>query len=253
MTNFVDGVAMALPWAGGLVPATLTYKNLVDAGLEPWQALVVAAVVEGMGFVAVTTVIDLYEEDGGAAVWIALGGACVYLAAVLVINTALDQEASGAQIITGGLLSTFGVLGGVMVALRNQLGKRRAAVAVSEAQGRVEQERLDALRVESERQLVEHERAMQAEELRLRHELAVRKLEAESAVKMEKVRAVQTQSAPSVPAVAAQSEAVRMMVRCTEPGCGMEYAAIGGKGGHYKKWHPRAAHEGVLQGGNDAS
>ncbi len=27
------------------------------------------------------------------------------------------------------------------------------------------------------------------------------------------------------------------MVQCTEPGCGMQYAARGGKGGHYKKWH----------------
>jgi uncharacterized membrane protein len=206
MTNFVDGVAMALPWAGGLVPATLTYQNLQVAGLEWWQAGVVAAVVEGMGFVTVTTVIDIYEHNRAeqavaqenswngsrpvfdGAFWIALGGAALYLLAVLVINTVLDGAASPAKLVTGGLLSTFGVLGGAMVALRNQLTKRRDALALAEsrkrqaeadreAHARGERERQAQLQNEREREALAHQRALQAEELRMKHELNLRKLE----------------------------------------------------------------------------
>lgn len=44
---------------------------------------------------------------------------------------------------------------------------------------------------------------------------------------------------PAAQAVAnaSQSAPERKMVRCTEPGCGMEYAWPNGKGAHYKKHH----------------
>lgn len=45
------------------------------------------------------------------------------------------------------------------------------------------------------------------------------------------------QNAPQVDGTAAQSVPERKMVRCTEPGCGMEYAWPNGKGAHYKKHH----------------
>jgi hypothetical protein len=40
---------------------------------------------------------------------------------------------------------------------------------------------------------------------------------------------------------APKSEPKNAVVRCTEPGCGKEYATKGGKGGHYKKWHKHPA------------
>jgi len=185
MANFTDGVAMVLPWAGGLVPATLTYQNLQTAGLEWWQAAVVAGVVEGMGFVAVTTVIDVYEHNRSeqatvkaitwntgsgsvlnGAFWIAIGGTVLYLVAVLVINMALDPAASGAKVATGGLLSTFGVLGGVMVALRNQLGQRR------EERARQNQIHLD--REQADREFTQK---VKLEKLHLEQEFKLKKLE----------------------------------------------------------------------------
>lgn len=42
---------------------------------------------------------------------------------------------------------------------------------------------------------------------------------------------------PQPGAPAAQSKPERRMVRCTEPGCGIEYAWPNGKGAHYKKHH----------------
>jgi hypothetical protein len=256
-----------------LVPATLTYNNLVVSGVEPWQAMIVAGVVEGLGFVAVTTVIDFYEHsrveqarvrvdawnaprpvvDG--SLWIALGGALLYWVAVFVINTFLDAQASPAKMVTGGILSTFGILGGVMVALRNQLSKRRQAVELADsrkrqadadarAQAERERERVRVLQAEKDRQELEFQRALQADQLRMAHALEMARLEAESARKLEKVRAVRVHSAVvalDVPAADAQSAPVRAMVQCSEPGCGMEYAAVGGKGGHYKKWHLQGA------------
>ena len=187
--------------------------------------------------------------------WIALGGAGLYLAAVVVINVWLDPSASTAKMITGGILSTFGVLGGVMVALRNQLSKRRLAVELAESRKRQsdadarvgaerERERVRLLQAEKDRQELEFQRAMQTDQLRMAHELEMARQEAESARKLERVRAVRAHSAPVapvVPAVDAQSATVRAMVQCSETGCGMEYAAVGGKGGHYKKWHLHGA------------
>lgn len=252
MANIVDGVALVMPWAGGLVPATLTYNNLVISGIDGWQALIVAGVVEGLGFVAVTTVIDFYEHnhtrahvDADGMFWIALGGAGLYWLAVFVINTFLDPAATAAKMITGGILSTFGVLGGVMVALRNQLGKRRQALELAESRARMERTRLSAADAEKGRMELEFDQKLKAEQLRFSHELEMEKQAAESARKLEKVRALQAQTAPILPAVQAQSEVVRRMVQCSEPGCGMQYAAVGGKGGHYKKWHLQAVNGGV--------
>lgn len=226
MTNFVDGVAMTLPWAGGLVPATLTYQNLYASGYEWWQAGIVAGIVEGMGFVSVTTVIDIYEHGRaeqaaaaeiswnkpdtlGGSFWIALGGAVLYLVAVLVINTVLDGNSSPAKMLTGGLLSTFGVLGGVMVALRNQLSKQRAAKELAESRKRQDEadqkerdraarDRQMQLQNDREREALEHQRKMQDEELRMKHELNLKKLEEKSRKdtgKLHKVSETSTDSA----------------------------------------------------------
>ena len=64
----------------------------------------------------------------------------------------------------------------------------------------------------------------------------------------------QTATQPAEPAPATAKSAGRKFaqpakVRCTEPGCGMEYAAVGGKGGHYKKHHaPIAIDKSLLIG-----
>ena len=55
--------------------------------------------------------------------------------------------------------------------------------------------------------------------------------------------------APATAKSAPKSKRTPAKVRCTESGCGMEYAAVGGKGGHYKKHHaPIAIDKSLLIG-----
>ena len=134
--NTVDLIAGVMPWGGSLVPATITFNNVQkNLGMTFGEALIIGAVVEGMGFVTVTTALDLYElsqaergEDTtrrGVSFWVAVGGVVCYILVVELVNAVLG-DGEPWQKVTMGLLSVFGLLGGLMVALRNQLSKRRA-------------------------------------------------------------------------------------------------------------------------------
>lgn len=190
MPNIVDIVAGATPWAGSLVPATITYQSVrTNLGFDVPEALIIGLVVEGLGFVTVTTAIDLWEQrqeelvDGQArpvaSFWIAVGGVVVYILVVELVNAVLGDGDIG-QKVTMGLLSTFGLLGGLMVALRNQLGKRRAALADARDQEATERAKAVELQAEIEREEREHEWKIKEEKLRLAHELKVKKLELSS-------------------------------------------------------------------------
>jgi hypothetical protein len=213
----VDFVANIMPWAGSLIPATLTVLNLMrNLKFELLPALLIGAVIEGIGFVSVTTAIDLYElrraehesqratswaapvkMDG--AFWVAVGGAAVYLVAVLSINAILDDGDIWRKV-TLALLSLFGVIGGVNVALRNQLHKRRVAFAKiqddaaerqasAERDAQSERERQASIELEREREQRAHAYAMEQERVRLEHETEMAKLEADNLRKLEKARA----------------------------------------------------------------
>jgi hypothetical protein len=215
--GFVDRVTNITPWAGSLVPTTLTVVNLQkNMGLELVPALLIGAVVEAVGFVAITTAVDLYElakaeqvlkpangwsvkEELDQTFWVSVGAAGAYLVAVLLVNAILDPG-DIAHKITLGLLSIFGVLGGLLVGLRNHLGKRaehlhkageRQMIAEDEAkrQARADHERLFNLQVEREREERESARRLQEEKLRLEHEEKLAKIEAESRRKLAKVEA----------------------------------------------------------------
>lgn len=219
--NITNTVANILPWAGGLVPATLTFQKLVKTGLEPWQAFLVAAVVEGMGFVATNTTVDFYEQarsmrtthqdqwqsapvlvlDG--AFWLSVAVTVVYLVAVVLIVVLLDPLASLTERGVGGILSTFGVLGGVMVALRNQLGERRKMAAQQTArdfdlqqkrehQAANELARLQQAQADREREAREHAYALEVAEAQHRHELEFERQRAADARKLEKVSAAKS-------------------------------------------------------------
>lgn len=199
MPNIVDLVAGTMPWAGSLVPATITFQNLRNnMEMELVPALIISGVVEGMGFVTVATALDLYEqrqaelgEDGqarpGASMWVAVGGVVVYIVVVELVNAILS-DGDLAHKATMGLLSTFGVLGGLMVALRNQLGKRRTALnearvkreqaaQTKREQDQAEKDRLLALEETVKAEEREFERKMKEEKLRLAHELKIKKME----------------------------------------------------------------------------
>jgi hypothetical protein len=87
-----------------------------------------------------------------------------------------------------------------MVALRNQLGKRRTALDLAESRKRQaeadatdqaerERERIRSLQAEKDSQELEFQRALQADQLRMNHELEMAKQEAESLRRLEKTRA----------------------------------------------------------------
>jgi hypothetical protein len=69
--------------------------------------------------------------------------------------------------------------------------------------------------------------------------VAVGGLAAVLGAKSEAVRQVTPAQKAPVVVSAPKSTPKIATVQCTEPGCKMEYAAKGGKGGHYKKWHPK--------------
>lgn len=233
--GFVDHVTNITPWAGSLVPTTLTVVNLQkNMGLELLPALLIGAVVEAVGFVAITTAVDLYElakaeqalkpangwamkRDGlDQTFWVSVGAAGAYLVAVLLVNAILDPG-DIAHKLTFGLLSIFGVLGGLLVGLRNHLGKRSAHLqeagerqvqAEDEAkrQARADHERLFNLQVEREREERESARRLQEEKLRLEHEEKLAKIEAESRRKLAQVEAeirravsAELESIPEIP------------------------------------------------------
>lgn len=189
MANIVDIVAGVMPWAGSLVPATITYRNVqVNLGFEPVEALIVGIVVEGLGFVTITTVLDLYEhrqdelregsgpQRSNGTIWVAVGGVVVYIAVVELVNAVLSGGDPATKL-TMALLSLFGLLGGLMVALRNQLMKRRAALRDQQARETAERARAADLQAQIDREERGHQHRLQEERLRLAHELKLKKLE----------------------------------------------------------------------------
>lgn len=215
MPNYVDVVANVMPWAGSLIPATLTFENVQrNLGFETGPALVIAGVVEGLGFVTVTTALDLYElrqaevkanphpglppnwgtnlgegeRGGNGAFWISVAGAAAYLIVVLMINSILDGGDTWHKI-TLGLLSTFGVLGGLMVALRKHLAERLNELKVASAKWEAQREEIRLREEEQAREARERAYQMEQERLRLEHELRMEKAKAESLRKLEKAKA----------------------------------------------------------------
>lgn len=174
--SWVDRVANIMPWAGSAIPAVMTYQSVQGLGFEIWQAAIIGGVVEGLGFVTVTTTVDIYEANqvrksstwdnqADGTFFVSLGATGVYALVVVLINAFL-HEGSMEQKITLALLSLFGLLGGLMVALRNQLGKRLTALETTKAAQ-------EADKAEAQRQAKEREqREWEAQQAREREERA---------------------------------------------------------------------------------
>lgn len=195
--NFVDFVASGLPGLASLVPAIMTVKNAHQVlGFEVWQAWVIGVVAEGLGFATVTTTLDVFEQDQVGVTdgkprltwrfWVSAGGTLVYLLVMLLVNSFLDPG-SMLRKVALGLLAILAVVGGLMVAVRNQLKKHRAALAVVEGEAKAERERQIALQLQRDQDEIAHNRRLQDEEiaharflkdeeLKRQHELKVLKL-----------------------------------------------------------------------------
>jgi hypothetical protein len=183
MNKIVDIVAFAMPWSGSLVPAIMTYRNAQkNLGFQPFEAIVIGVVVEGIGFVSITTALDYYEQniaDGKSQdgqFWVAVGGAAMYVIVILLVNAILDGG-SILQKIAMGLLSMMAVVGGLMVALRNQLGKRRELKAQMEADEKAAKEKLEADEIEKreKEQMLNFQR--EQDEINFQRKLMEQKLE----------------------------------------------------------------------------
>jgi hypothetical protein len=198
--TFIDRLALWLPGLGGLVPATLSFIHL-----EPrygwFPAGVVAAIVELVGFVTIATALDIWElnQDRMAETskhWgvtmppldgqfsAAMAGVILYLVVVVSVNAILDSSSDVWLKITNGLLSTFGLLGGLMLALRNQLGKQRIELAQARSRAEQTDEQARAFQERLALDKIEHDRRMEQERLRLEHDENIRRMEEESRRKL---------------------------------------------------------------------
>lgn len=197
--NYVDAIAGVMPWAGSLIPATLTYEHArSNLGMEVAPALLIAGVVEGIGFVAITTALDLYElrqserrvgvPGDTKSFWVTVIAGVVYLGVVILINAILGSG-SVTEKITLGLLSTFGVLGGLLVALRKHLSERLAALLKVQSGNREQAAQAQARQEEIEREEREFARKLEEERLRQEHELRMAHQQAEDLRKLERERA----------------------------------------------------------------
>lgn len=176
--NAVDTVAMTLPFAGSLIPAIMTFESTTRyLGFAPLEGGVIGVVVAGLGFTAITTALDVLEDLGPKSKQFvaALCGTLVYLIAVLVVNAILG-DADLVKKVALSLLALLAEVGGLMVGIRNQLGKFRAAKALADAQKLADEQNAKALKdaaAQDERdyqrklngEALENQRKIQAEEL----------------------------------------------------------------------------------------
>lgn len=204
MKTIVDVIANVMPLAGSAIPAVMTYESVQRLGFEPWQSFVIAGVVEALGFVTVTTSVDIYEANQDQGVdqndkifLVSLVASLIYATVMVLINAVLHEGPLETKLVLA-LLSLFGLLGGLMVALRNQLGKRLVAFAAKqqEQKKKEEQDKEEANRqareqnhrdwvAQQEREKQERENAQKLAEQKLafEHEFKLRKL-AEKAQKL---------------------------------------------------------------------
>ncbi len=204
--TLVDRLAGSMALLGGFVPALMTFRNVQEhLGYGMVEAIVIAAVVEGIGFVTITTALDAWRayqdsEDRIATtdssrsnsasipLVVSLIGVIVYLLVVISINAILD-DGNIWQKIPQGMMSMFGMLGGLTVAVRNQMDKHAQAVAQeAAAQKAREQQALDDARAEKYRQTAREEERERAK-MKLEHEANMAKIAEDARVKIAKFEA----------------------------------------------------------------
>lgn len=210
--SFVDKVSFALPWLGSLIPVILIFKNTQrNLTFEWWEAGVTAVVMEGLGFSSITTALDIFEQlqaDGkrwSGQLGIAVGGVAVYLVVALLINVFLDTGDLWRRL-TLALLTLLPVVGGLSVALRNQLRKQAMVKAQADVDRKAEQKRQEMLRLQAEQDERDYQRKLQvdaiafqqklqADEVRLKHDLQVLKLQQKVSESSQRVAAQPVQAA----------------------------------------------------------
>lgn len=150
--NLIDNVARFVPWLAPGIPASFAYINSLTYLTDKWFfALLVAAVVEGLGLASVHTALSLVEytkthnkNQPKAESYIMIGMALFYLAIVVMVNIILDLQHPVQIIIAKALLSLVSIPAAVTLSIR-QLHKTRLANEAEHKAEKTAQGKLGAL------------------------------------------------------------------------------------------------------------
>ena len=176
--RFLNTVSSVVPW---LAPAPTAWIAFVHLSAELALPLPIAAagalVVEGLGLSTVHTALSFWKDDGlrSARLWLAIGAGGFYLAVVIVVNIILDTG-PWATVTAKSLLSLTSIPAALIVALRAQDARRRAAVLEATAHA----EREQATARESERLAREEAAAERKHARELRHTEKLAEIQARS-------------------------------------------------------------------------
>ena len=126
-------VASYSPWVAPLVPALMTYQNMIThLGFPAWAAWAAAICVETLGLSSIQTAVSFWQwndskskSDPKAPVMVAILTGGFYLLTVLTVNAMLD-DAPGVYRLAKALLSSLSVCAGVILALRAGHARRMA-------------------------------------------------------------------------------------------------------------------------------
>lgn len=141
----IDVVASYSPWVAPVVPALMTYQNMIThLGFPAWASWAAAICVETLGLSSIQTAVSFWQwndskskSDPRAPVMVAILTGGFYLLTVLTVNAMLD-DAPGVNRLAKALLSSLSVCAGVILALRAGHARRMAETEQTKLDRKVE-------------------------------------------------------------------------------------------------------------------
>jgi len=206
-SRFLDFVSSVVPWLAPAPTAWIAFVHLSQVLALPLPiAAAGALVVEGLGLSTIHTALSFWKDDGLRSVrlWLAIGAGGFYLAVVIVVNIILDTG-PWATVTAKSLLSLTSIPAALIVALRAQDARRRAALLEQAAHAK-EAEAQAALERQHERELRHAERLakIQATATQVNfNEISPRKVK--SYVEFQSRMSEMNGNAPKTPAQAAET------------------------------------------------
>jgi len=231
--NLIDNVARFVPWLAPGIPAMFAYINSLVYLTDKWYfALLVAAVVEGLGLASVHTALSLIEytkthkqNQPKTESIIMVCMALLYLIIVVMVNIILDLEIQHKVIIAKALLSLVSIPAAVTLSIR-QMHKMRLASEAEYKAEKTAQGKLGAL-------------TKRYNELKQKNtELAktIQGLQQQIEEQNKQAKPVQATNKPeSKPTSKSKAEAKQKTEQIACPDCGKMVNGIKGLNGH-KAW-----------------
>jgi hypothetical protein len=162
----IDIVASYSPWIAPVVPAYMTYQNMVTHLAFPeWAGMAAAVCVETLGLSSIQTAVSFWQWNDAkqkaapkAPVLLAILTGGFYLATVLTVNAMLDN-APGVFRLAKALLSSLSVCAGVILALRAGHARRMSEAEQAKIDRKAERA---AIRAEKASRLLRLEKGNEA-------------------------------------------------------------------------------------------